>query len=199
MADGRVRTGLDAPGDPDLMLKPDQSSARADLRQRLDRIADGHPSSPRYADADLPLRPGDRLQARRPDGANESGWRAPEVRGHPDLPPVDSIKLTDDRARHILDGDGPGTPGGGHRSGTGRPGKTEFPAMWPDDKIVATIRDIARNPAQADWQEFNRRWRVSGEREHVRVTAIVRPDGTIWAAWPEPGPGEVIRGRDEDE
>lgn len=89
--------------------------------------------------------------------------------------------------------DGAGTPGGGHRHGTGRPGKTEFPQTWPDDKILAAIQDAAGHPADADWQEFNSRWRVSAEREHVRVTVVVLPDGSIWAAWPEPGGAGVTQ------
>ena len=41
-----------------------------------------------------------------------------------DRPPLDSLHVTPERAGHILDGD---RWGGGHRHGTGRPGKTEFP------------------------------------------------------------------------
>ena len=46
--------------------------------------------------------------------------------------------LTDDRAkRHILDGDG---TGGGHKAGTGKPGKSEFPKDWSDAKIWVRYR-----------------------------------------------------------
>ena len=40
------------------------------------------------------------------------------------------------RRHHILDGEvrPNGTYGGGHRAGTGYPGKSEFPARWSDDR-----------------------------------------------------------------
>jgi hypothetical protein len=192
VADGRTNTDSNISGSPDVKLAPDQSVLRTNLRHRLERIPDGHPSSADYRSADLPPRHTDRQRARDP-AASESGRRGPDAHEHPDLPSADSIKLADDRARHILDGDGPGTPGGGHRHGTGRPGKTEFPETWPDDKVLAAIEDAAGHPADADWQEFNSRWRVSGEREHVRVTVVVLPDGSIWAAWPEPGGAGVTQ------
>ena len=54
------------------------------------------------------------------------------------------VDLTDTRARkHILDGD---LTGGGHRWGTGKPGKSEFPLSWSDDKILHAISDIATDP-----------------------------------------------------
>lgn len=46
---------------------------------------------------------------------------------------IDSVSIPEDRARHILDGEG---RSGGHRYGTGTPGKTEFPAGWSDDDIL---------------------------------------------------------------
>ncbi len=61
--------------------------------------------------------------------------------------------------------------------------------------IVATVRDVAGDPEQARWQRFNGRWQVSGERDGVGVTAVVLPDGRIWAAWPEPGGAGVTRNR----
>jgi hypothetical protein len=51
--------------------------------------------------------------------------------------------LPDDRKRYILDGDGKG--GGGHRYGTGLPGKGEFPGAWSDDKIVDAIVSVAND------------------------------------------------------
>ncbi|MBK9127938.1 MAG: EndoU domain-containing protein [Phycisphaerales bacterium] len=49
-------------------------------------------------------------------------------------------KVTPGRRTHILDGD---ATGGGHRAGTGRPSKTEFPDCWSDDYIKDLIEDIA--------------------------------------------------------
>lgn len=197
MVDLRARTDVDVPDDPDLPPPSDrQSAASGDLQKRLERIADNHPSSSRYGREDLLPRDGDRdstADVVATDQVDTSGWRALGVRDHPELPDLDDIKLADDRTRHILDGDGPGTPGGGHRHGTGRPGKTEFPADWPDDKIVSTVQDVARNPGEAHWQDFNGRWRVAGHRDDLQLTAIVLPDGSIWAAWPEADRGGVIQ------
>jgi len=47
---------------------------------------------------------------------------------------------TPERRRHILDGD---RTGGGHRAGTGRPGRSEFPTDWSDKKIIHEISDVA--------------------------------------------------------
>ena len=49
-------------------------------------------------------------------------------------------------AAHILDGE-PGDPTkGGHRPGTGRFGKTEFPATWDDAKILDAVASAVLNP-----------------------------------------------------
>jgi hypothetical protein len=42
-------------------------------------------------------------------------------------------RVSPDAKIHILDGD---RQGGGHRHGTGQPGKSEFPPDWSDDKII---------------------------------------------------------------
>ena len=102
----------------------------------------------------------------------------------------DAIRLPPERARHILDGD---SWGGGHRHGTGRPGKAEFPASWDDERTIGHIMDVARHPdARPVWQP-NHRWRLRGERDAVAVTVIVKPGGGIWAAWPEEGSPGVTR------
>ncbi len=98
-----------------------------------------------------------------------------------------------DRAEHILAGDGPDAVNGGHRHGTGNPGKTEFPSDWSDEKIVSAVQDVARNPDVAHWQEFNERWKVRGERDGVTLTPVVLPDGRIWTAWPQLGGPGVTR------
>ncbi|MGO8956351.1 MAG: EndoU domain-containing protein [Streptosporangiaceae bacterium] len=196
MADDIARVDVaDAPAGP----PPDWSPAGpGDVQGRLARLADSHPSSPRYNTADS-VRPrgGDGLTGSsakaEADERQRSGWHVPDVRRHPDRPDPDEVHLPADRARHALAGDGPGAPGGGHRHGAERPGKTEFPASWSDDMIVATVQDVARHPDAAHWQGFNSRWRVSGERDGVSVTAVVLSDGRIWAAWPDPGGAGVTR------
>lgn len=53
--------------------------------------------------------------------------------------------LTDERGKeHILEGD---ETGGGHRAGTGKPGKSEFPGSWSDEKILGEVSDVATDPA----------------------------------------------------
>jgi hypothetical protein len=102
--------------------------------------------------------------------------------------------LPPERAAHILDGD---RWGGGHRHGTGRPEKTEFPAGWDDERIIGQIVDVARFPDARPVLQANDRWRVRGERDGVAITVVVHPDGRIWAAWPEEGsPGGIRNPRE---
>ena len=82
-----------------------------------------------------------------------------------------------ERARHILDGD---ATGGGHRHGTGRPGKTEFPANWTDQKISENVIDVARYPDTAPIsQAWNGRWLTRGTRDDVSIAVIVQGELTI--------------------
>ncbi len=119
-----------------------------------------------------------------------SGWETPGLADHPDRPLLDSFRVPPERAAHILDGD---ATGGGHRHGTGRPGKTEFPATWDDKKIIDTVVDVARNPDRVPvHQAWNDRWQARGARSDVDIVVIVERDGTVWSGWPlEGGPGVV--------
>lgn len=174
---------------------------------RLDRLPAFHPSSRRYKDGrlnepvnlkaleltDEPIAaPPEAKSGRTVENPRASAWDNADLSNDPDRPSLSDIRLPEDRRTHILDGDGPGKPGGGHRHGTGRPGKTEFPAEWDDDKIVSMVEDAARSPDRVIRQEFNSRWWTTGKREGVEVTSIVCPDGRIWSAWPEPGGPGVI-------
>lgn len=97
-----------------------------------------------------------------------------------DAAPRPSVDLaTSERRRHILDGD-PHGPGGGHRPGTGRPNKSEFPADWSDDKIMEEISDIATHPGA--WrdavQQSNGNWKLEGTRDGIDIRVIVKhPQG----------------------
>ena len=82
--------------------------------------------------------------------------------GRSDRPPLDSLHVTPERAGHILDGD---RWGGGHRHGTGKPWKTEFPASWDDEKIIGHVLSVARAPDDPPVFQANRRWRVHGSRQ----------------------------------
>ncbi len=57
---------------------------------------------------------------------------------------TNDAKITPERARHILGGD---ATGGGHKYGTGIPGKSEFPSNWSDDKILEEVSNIANDPS----------------------------------------------------
>jgi hypothetical protein len=110
--------------------------------------------------------------------------------GHSDRPLLDSVHVAPERAKHILDGD---RWGGGHRHGTGRPGKTEFPAGWDDEKIIGHVLGVAHTPDDPPVFQANRRWRVHGQRDEVGITVIIQPDGRIWSAWPDAGSPGVVK------
>jgi len=136
----------------------------------------------RAADND-PLRRLNQAELARDAGTSGSGWESPELADHPDRPTPDSFRVCPDRAAHILDGD---ATGGGHRHGTGRPGKTEFPADWSDQGIMRVVVRIARSPEAVQLQR-NGRWRAEGNHDGVDIAVVVMPDGRIWTAHPLPG------------
>lgn len=102
--------------------------------------------------------------------------------------------LTPERRRHILGGD-PDGRGGGHRPGTGRPGKTEFPAHWSDDEIISRVMQTARAPQRGfihpRYQTFN----VLREFDGVTVLVSVNRSGDVITAYPRPGGRGVVDNR----
>ncbi len=89
-----------------------------------------------------------------------------------DRPPPDRIRVSPERAAHILDGDPTGN-GGGHRHGTGRPGKTEFPASWDDQKVLDAVLDVARRPDRPPVrQESEQPVACAGIREDVEIAVV---------------------------
>jgi len=120
---------------------------------------------------------------------DRSGWDAVDSGQRP---PLDAIRVTPERSAHILDGDTAGR--GGHRHGVGNPGKTEFPAIWDDKKIMDTVQDVARRPDQPPiYQDWNSRWLARGTRDDVEVVVVIAGDGRIWSGWPRPGGPGVVR------
>ncbi|MGY4098711.1 WXG100-like domain-containing protein [Nocardia sp. R16R-3T] len=108
----------------------------------------------------------------------------------------ESLRLDDERRTHILDGD---ATGGGHRHGTGKPGKTEFPADWDDDKIIEVTWAVAEAWSNPQLRESldgrtgaTHFWQLEDVHEGVHVVVRVGVDGRILTAWPAWGPG-VIR------
>lgn len=98
-------------------------------------------------------------------------------------PPLDALRIPPERVIHILNGD---ATGGGHRYGAGKPGKTEFPANWDEDKIIDSILSVARSPDSASLQR-NGRWLAEGVRDQVALAVVIMTDGRIWTAYPLPG------------
>jgi Bacterial EndoU nuclease len=132
-----------------------------------------------------PDRPAERAEL--PDTPpTRPGWDAVDKRGRPS---PDALRIDAERAAHILDGD---ATGGGHRHGTGIPGKTEFPADWDDATIMNNIAAVARAPDAVEHQP-NGRWFTRSQRDNVWLIVIVNPDGAIWTAWPEDGSPGVVR------
>jgi hypothetical protein len=107
------------------------------------------------------------------------------------LPDPNTIYTTPERQEHILDGDPNDEESGGHRHGTGRPNKTEFPESWDDDDVVDNVEDVARNPDSPPRQLPDGKWEVRGERDGVNIRVIVTQDGSIETAHPTSGDGVV--------
>jgi RHS repeat-associated protein len=85
------------------------------------------------------------------------------------------------RRRHILDGD---ATGGGHRPGAGKPGKSEFPNGWSDDKIMHEISDVATDPKSATRAGRGGRTITGGTRDGVDIRVIQERNGDIVSGFP---------------
>jgi len=120
---------------------------------------------------------------------DHGGWVAVDAENRP---PLDALRVTPERAKHILDGDA--NDSGGHRHGVGHPGKTEFPASWNDKKIMDNILDVAHRPDQAPtYQNWNGRWLARGKRDDVEIAVVITSDALIWSGWPRPGGPGVVK------
>jgi hypothetical protein len=202
VAKGRAESRADKPE-----LAPDTHTRGAppDLRGRLAELPGAHPSAAEYGSdraaqraAGSPRRPD--KPAESPDKPAESPDKPAESPDKPAASPAEAdgreqrpgresrsetaaadqivtgdVRLTADRRTHILDGD---KTGGGHRPGTGRPAKTEFPADWGDDRIIDAVLAVAAKPDEGpERQRWRGRWRLGGEHEGVRIVAVVESDG----------------------
>lgn len=117
-----------------------------------------------------------------------------------DHPTPDQIHITPDRSQHILVGEPvydssgnprPGKWSGGHRHGEGNPGKTEFPAGWSDEKIIANVLSVARNPDTVPELQRTGNWRIQGIRDGLLIEVIVYPNGRVCTGYPPEQPGIV--------
>jgi filamentous hemagglutinin len=110
------------------------------------------------------------------------GWIVSASEENSDTSNDTSGSLIDDKTRqHILDGD---KNSGGHRSGTGIPGKSEFPPDWSDDEIIGKISDIVTDPASTRSPGFKDRTVVTGTRDGIDIAVVVSRDGKVVTAFP---------------
>jgi len=80
------------------------------------------------------------------------------------------FKLSEQRRIHILYGD---ATGGGHKAGVGKPGKTEFPASWDEDKILSTVIRIANDNRLPMRQSGRRYWLRMGEEDDLQIRVVL--------------------------
>ncbi|MGD0066738.1 MAG: hypothetical protein ABSB76_25235 [Streptosporangiaceae bacterium] len=141
------RPGGSAGDAPPTRAELAEPRTRAECYEAL-RVADGQPTDGRdHRGAPADTGPADTRQDR-------SGWDTVDPGNRPRL---DALQVAPERAGHILEGEPGG--GGGHRHGTGKPGKTEFPASWDDKKIINHVLDVSRRPdSMPVHQHWNDRW-----------------------------------------
>jgi hypothetical protein len=89
---------------------------------------------------------------------------------------------------HVCHGDENNDLKGGHLAGTGRPGKTEFPTEWDDERVRAALTAVAAAPEKIKRLRHNK-FAATGVHRGVEVTVVVRSNGSIEAGWPVGGPG----------
>ena len=141
---GNVRLATFLPRGPSQWsAEPAESRSRAEYYEVLRAASDGETADDGRGAVD----------------ADRSGWDSVDAA---DRPKAEDIDVSAERTTHILDGDADG--GGGHRHGVGKPGKTEFPASWDDEKIIDHRPvDVARRPDLPPvHQNRNDRWVAPG-------------------------------------
>lgn len=101
--------------------------------------------------------------------------------------PARIADLEPHRRVHILDGD---DRGGGHRAGTGRPRKSEFPPDWTDDDIIERVMRTAMSPERVVPQDRGR-FQLFAVHDGVQIKVILEGDGRVVSGYPIAGPGVV--------
>ena len=130
------------------------------------------------------------------DKAGKASQAAPSADAGQDLSPgPGDVVISDDRRKHILNGDANGS-GGGHGPGRNRPNKTEFPPDWSDDRVIDAIRDVANDPASSRETEPDGRIKATGSRDGVDIRGIVEADKrTVVTGYPTNLPRNPRRSR----
>lgn len=90
--------------------------------------------------------------------------------------------ITPDRRVHILYGD---ATGGGHKFGTGRPCKSEFPQHWDDKTIIKEVELIAAND-NLDWEQQRNGYHVAEQKVGTVEVRVVkdRDNAQVITAYP---------------
>lgn len=78
--------------------------------------------------------------------------------------------ISPDRRVHILYGD---ETGGGHKFGTGKPCKSEFPQHWNEETIIKEVELIAAND-NLDWQEERNGYHVAEQKFGTVEVRVVK-------------------------
>lgn len=90
------------------------------------------------------------------------------------------VDLTNGRGGHIL---------ANHRAGAGKPGKTEFPANWSDQRIIHHVSDVATDPRSVRGVDSRGTPYAENYRDGVKIRVTFFPDshvrsGQISSAYP---------------
>ncbi|MDE1153254.1 MAG: EndoU domain-containing protein [Micavibrio sp.] len=90
--------------------------------------------------------------------------------------------LSESRKQHILYGD---DHGGGHLHGINRPCKSEFPANWSADDVVAAVKADAAND-NLGWRQQGNGYYVADANDHgVKIRIVLNRDKSeIITAYP---------------
>ncbi len=93
-----------------------------------------------------------------------------------------NVVITNYAKQHILHGN---KSGGGHKYGTGKPCKSEFPKSWNDEKILYEVKKIAAND-NTNWnQEQNGYYVTEKSVEGINVRVVIGSNKTnIVTAYP---------------
>jgi hypothetical protein len=155
--------------DPDAFGLADVDDAAGDAGQ-VDPV-DGEPASPEGETGDGAT------------GEADNPW-GKVVGSHPE---PGTISVSQGRQIHILYGDDEGM--GGHIYDSGMPGKAVFPEDWDEQKIISEVEGVANHPDGIPVEQSNGNFIVTGTRDGVDITVIVKPDGEVATAYPTGGQG----------
>lgn len=112
-----------------------------------------------------------------------------------DLPSVGVKRLSDKAIDHILNGD-PERGIGGHSAHAAVPGKSRFPADWPDDKIIWAVQYACYKPDSFDLIVSANRKTVFKKIDGTNIAVILVKKKNGWrisTAYPVGDDGSDLR------